>query len=136
VLARAPGAFSIFNVVFFIVVVNALVPGATVPWLTRRLGLVSLAPPPPPAALELTSMHQLDGDVVPFYVDPASAVAGATIAELPLPGSAVVTLILRGKDLVPAKGATQLLPGDHVYVFCKPAELAEVHLLLGQQMDE
>jgi len=136
VLARAPGAFSIFNVVFFIVVVNALVPGATVPWLTRRLGLVSLAPPPPPATLELTSMHQLDGEVVPFYVDPASAVAGATIAELPLPGSAVVTLIVRGKELVPAKGATQLLPGDHVYVFCKPAELAEVHLLLGQQMDE
>ncbi|WP_375768455.1 potassium/proton antiporter [Archangium gephyra] len=136
VLAQAPGAFPIFNVVFFIVVVNAIVPGSTVPWLTRRLGLVSLAPPPPPASLELTSLHQLDGELVPFYIASASAVAGATIAELPLPGSAVVTLIVRGKDLVPAKGATQLLPGDHVYIFCKPAELAEVHLLLGQQMDE
>jgi cell volume regulation protein A len=133
VLSQAPGAVTLFNVVFFIVVVNALVPGATVGWLTRRLGLVSGAPPPPPAALELTSTQQLDGEVVPFYITPASAVAGATIAELPLPGSAVVTLIMRGKELVPAKGATQLLPGDHVYVFCKPAELPLVNLLLGQR---
>jgi cell volume regulation protein A len=133
VLSQAPGALSLFNVVFFIVVVNALVPGATVGAVTRRLGLVSEAPPPPPAALELTSTQQLDGEVVPFYVTPASAVAGATIAELPLPGSAVVTLIMRGKELVPAKGATQLLPGDHVYVFCKPAELPLVNLLLGQR---
>ena len=39
VLAGAPGALRIFDVVFFIVVVNALIPGATVGWVTRRLGL-------------------------------------------------------------------------------------------------
>ena len=39
VLVGAPGADRIFHVVFFIVVVNALVPGATVAWVTRRLGL-------------------------------------------------------------------------------------------------
>ncbi len=39
VLGGAPGAERIFDVVFFIVVVNALVPGATVAWVTRQLGL-------------------------------------------------------------------------------------------------
>ena len=117
--------------------VNALVPGATVPWLTRRLGLESTSRRPRPRPCwRSTSTQPLDGELVSFYIDPASAVAGATIAELPLPDGAVVTLIVRGKELMPAKGATQLLSGDHVYVFCKPAELAEVHLLLGQQMDE
>jgi len=39
VLMGAPGAERLFNIVFFIVVVNALIPGATVPWVTRRLGV-------------------------------------------------------------------------------------------------
>jgi cell volume regulation protein A len=136
VLAEAPRAHDLFNVVFFIVVVNAIVPGATVGWVTRRLGLVSQAPPPPPAMLELTSTQLLHGELVPFYLDPASAAAGATIADLPLPPSAVLTLIVRGSELVPPKGGTQLLSGDHIYVFCKPEDLPLVQLLFGQQMEE
>ena len=136
VLAEAPGAMAIFNVVFFIVVVNALIPGATVGWVTRKLGLVSLAPPPPTAMLELTSTLLLNGELVPFYLDAASAVAGASIADLPLPGSASVSLIVRGHELVTPRGGTTLMPGDHVYIFCKPEELPLVQLLFGEQMQE
>lgn len=39
VLAGAPAAHHIFNVVFFIVVLSTLVPGATVRWAARRLGV-------------------------------------------------------------------------------------------------
>jgi cell volume regulation protein A len=136
VLAQAPGAQPIFNVVFFIVVVNALVPGATVGWVTRRLGLMSSAPPPPPAVLELVSTHVLKGELVPYYISPVSAVVGASIAELPLPPSAVVTLILRGDELVSPRGNTQMLAGDHIYVFCKPEDLPLVQLLFGQQVHD
>ncbi|HEX6630667.1 MAG TPA: potassium/proton antiporter, partial [Gemmatimonadaceae bacterium] len=45
VLAGAPGGERIFDIVFFVVVVSAFVPGATVPWLARRLGLRSTEPP-------------------------------------------------------------------------------------------
>jgi hypothetical protein len=38
-LLGAPGVDRIFHVVSFIVVANALVPGATVAWVTRPLGL-------------------------------------------------------------------------------------------------
>jgi cell volume regulation protein A len=41
VLVGAPGAARLFNIVFFIVVLNALLPGTTVTWVTRRLGLES-----------------------------------------------------------------------------------------------
>ena len=53
VLAGAPGADRIFHLVFFIVVANALVPGATVAWLTRRLGLQAKEPPAPQAVLAI-----------------------------------------------------------------------------------
>lgn len=48
VLMGAPGAERLFNIVFFIVVVNAIIPGATVPWVTRRLGVERHATPETP----------------------------------------------------------------------------------------
>lgn len=136
VLSSAPGARDLFAIVFFVVVVNAFLPGATVPWLTRRLGLVSAAPPPPPAVLEISSTQLLAGEVVGFYIDPASAVCGATIVDLPFPSSATAAMIVRGNELLAPRGNTQLQAGDHVYVFCKPEDLPFIRLMFGQQETE
>src|SRR6185503_16208964 len=51
VLAGVPGAERLFDLVFFIVVVNALVQGGSVAWLTQKLGLQSKEPPAPQAVL-------------------------------------------------------------------------------------
>lgn len=135
VLMKAPGAEMVFDVVFFIVVVNALIPGSTVRLATRLLGLESHAPPPPPAVLEIASMQELDGDVLSFFIGKSSSVAGALIAEIPFPEGAAVMLVVRGHTLLAAKGATALLPDDHVYVFCKPADAPFLRLLFGQEED-
>lgn len=132
ILSGAPGAARIFDVVFFIVVVNALVPGGTVRWATRALGLEARVPPAPQAVLEITSMQPLQGELLSFYIEPASAVSGSTIAELPVPEGAAVTLIVRGKELIAPRGATVIKPGDHVYVFCRPEDRALVYLLFGR----
>lgn len=47
VLAGVEGAKPLFDIVFFVVVVSALVPGGTVGWAARRLGLTEDRPPPP-----------------------------------------------------------------------------------------
>ena len=86
VLAGAPGAARLFDIVFFIVVVNALLPGTTVSWITRRLRLESQEPPPPDAVLTVESFDQLDGELLSYYVDEALPVAGMTLAGAPLPG--------------------------------------------------
>src|SRR4029079_994042 len=62
VLAGAPGAARLFNIVFFIVVLNALLPGTTVAWVTRRLALESEESPPPDAVLTVESFDRLDGE--------------------------------------------------------------------------
>ena len=41
-------------------------------------------------------------------------------------------LVVRGADLLAPRGGTVLQPGDHVHVFCKPADRAFVQLLLGK----
>jgi cell volume regulation protein A len=132
VLRGAPYAMDAFNVVFFIVVINALVPGATVRWLTRRLGLERSEPPSPPAALEIHSMGKLEGEVLWFYVEPAVAVCGVPLSEIYFPDGAAVILIVRGKELVAPRGNTTLDIGDHVYVCCRSADRAEIELLFGR----
>src|SRR5690606_19714814 len=59
VLAGVPGAERVFNVVFFIVVVSSIVPGATVRTVTRRFGLNVPDEPTPAAVLEINSMTPL-----------------------------------------------------------------------------
>ena len=59
VLSGVPGAQRVFDIVFFIVVVNALLPGATIRWLTRRWQLNIDQRPAPPAALEINSHRPL-----------------------------------------------------------------------------
>ena len=132
VLAGAPGAVSIFDVVFFIVVINALIPGATVPWVTRRLGLESAEPPSPKAVLEIQSMQPLHGDLMSFYIDPALAVSGASLLELPFPEGAAAALIVRGQELIAPKGNTVLEAGDHIYVFSRPEDKPFIQLMFGR----
>jgi len=131
VLAGAPGATRLFNIVFFIVVLNSLLPGTTVPWITRRLGLESQEPPPPDAVLTVESFDRLDGELLSYYVDEALPVAGMTLQELPFPEGAAVTMIVRGRQLIAPKGDTRLEVGDHAYVLCKPDGVGMVHLLFG-----
>ena len=132
VLAGAPGAERLFDVVFFIVLVSALVPGGTVAWVTRRLGLESGEPPAPMALLEIESMTPLKGDLMSFYIDEALAVTGASLAELPFPTGAAATLILRDQELIAPKGSTVLSPGDHVYVFSRPEDRPFIQLMFGR----
>jgi len=136
VLSDAPGAREIFNIVFFIVVVNGLVPGATVPWVTRKLGLAANVPEPPPAVLEIASTQLLNGELSAFYIGSASAVAGERISDLPFPPGSAAMLLVRGQELVAPRGDTVFQTGDHVYVFCHSEDLPLLRLLFGQQEDE
>lgn len=132
VLAHAEGAPRIFDVVFFVVVVSALVPGATVAWVTRRLGLQVAGGQRPQAVLELNSTEPLTADVLSFFIEPEAAVAGARLSELPFPEGASAVLVVRGAELIAPKGATVLTPGDHVFIFCRAEDHPFLHLLFGR----
>jgi cell volume regulation protein A len=132
VLASAPGAERIFDIVFFVVVANAFVPGSTVAWVTRKLGLESRDPPAPKAVIEIESTQPLNGELLSFYIDHALAVAGVPLAELPFPDGTAVTMLVRGHDLVAPRGSTVLEAGDHIYVFTRPEDRPFLQLLFGR----
>jgi potassium/hydrogen antiporter len=130
-----PGGDELFHLVFFVVLVNSFVPGATVAWLARRLGLADGGPPPPAASVELISLRELPGDFVWYHVAPASAVAEAFVRDLPLPDGCLVTLVVRDRDVVVPRGSTQLLAGDQVCIFVLPEGRGLLELLFGGTAD-
>ncbi len=132
VLSAAPGSQQIFSIVLLMVVVNALIPGGTVKWVTQWLHMESGDPPAPPAVLEMTTMQPLRGEIMSFHVNVALAVSGVPLAELPFPDGAAVMLIVRGDELVPPRGSTILMPGDHVHVFCRPEDREFLLLMFGR----
>ncbi len=106
----------IFDVVFFIVVLSAIVQGMTLMPVARWLGLERPRPPEPPLTLELSSLRNVDGKVVDYRITEDSRAAGRLVKELALPTGVVIALIARGEKFIPPQGLTQIMAGDHVIV--------------------
>jgi cell volume regulation protein A len=121
----------VFNLVFFIVVVSSIVPGATLRPVTRWLGLTVPDRPAPAAILEINSTQLLNGELSSFTIDPTVAVCGARLSEIEFPKGSSVVLVVRGRELIAPKGDTTLQADDHVYVFFRPEDRAMVELLFG-----
>ncbi|MDB4912553.1 MAG: sodium/hydrogen exchanger [Gemmatimonadetes bacterium] len=132
VMANVDGGRQLFDVVFFIVVVGAILPGATVPWITNVLRMSSSAPPPPKASVEIDTRRQRGDELHAYFVSPQLAVAGATIADVPLPAGAAVSMLERAGALIAPAGDVQILAGDYVYVIAPAEDRAHVELLFGR----
>ena len=112
--SQVPQANTIFNAVFFVVVISTIVQGTTLEWFAGRLDLLSPAPPAHEAPIEVGPLSRLD--LIDFIVAPDHAIAGAAVRELGLPRSAIVAVVVRGDDAIPPRGSTIVLAGDHLFV--------------------
>lgn len=109
----------IFNVVFFVVVISALVQGWSLPWAARQLGLNIPMPPSPPLQLEINSLQHVDGEIVDYTITPDSPAARKLVRDLGLPEGATIALIARKEEFIPPQGKTIISEGDHVVVVIK-----------------
>jgi cell volume regulation protein A len=132
VMAQVPGAGVLFDIVFFIVVVGAIVPGTTVPWMARLLRVESGAPPPPATMIAVDARAPRGDELRAYFVSDQLAVAGATLAEIPFPEGAAVSMLERGGALIAPSGSTRIEPGDYVYVIAPVEHRPHVELLFGR----
>lgn len=130
VLAGVPDAQNLFNLVFFVVVVGAIIPGATVAWAARRLKLESSEPVVPRAVLEVEATAPLRGEVLHYLIDEKLPVAGKALSEIRFPEGSAATLLVRGTELVAPRGHTVLQPGDYLYVLAGPDDREALDALL------
>ena len=113
-LAGIPQASLLFDIVFFVVVLSAVVQGWTMPYLARQLGLELPVGPTPPVTLEIMSLRDTDGEVVEYTVQADSRAAARRVKDLALPAGAVIALIVRQNVIIPPHGNTRIEVGDHV----------------------
>ncbi|WP_426574674.1 potassium/proton antiporter [Aquihabitans sp. McL0605] len=110
-----PQGVLIFDIVFFVVLLSALVQGLTVTPLARWLGLEA-DPSPWEAMVDVVPLDRVQGDLVEVELDPGSPVIGHALATVPLPDKARIAAIFRADEVVVPTGATVLAPGDRLLV--------------------
>jgi cell volume regulation protein A len=126
---------TIFNAVFFVVVLSALAQGLTLEPLARRLGLATEARPFYQPPLEVGVIRGLGGEILEYAVARTDAVAGSLVRDLALPPDAVVMLIVRDDRGVPPRGSTRVEAGDRLYILATAATRNEVADLLRRWED-
>ena len=131
-----PEGALLFNVVFFVVLVSAVLQGWTLPLLAERLGLQEVGAPVPAVTLEISAIKHVDADIVEYAVNERSAAAGRRLSQLPLPDDVVVAMIAREKTLIPPRGWTEVRPRDHVFVVLRPDSRAMVDAVFGSERTE
>jgi potassium/hydrogen antiporter len=126
----------LFDVVFFIVVVSAVVQGTSLTPVARWLGLERPRDPEPPVTLEISSLRQVDGEVIDYAIGEDSRAAGRLVKDLALPGGVVIALIARGDQIIPPQGITRIHAGDHVILVLRPGTQPLVDQVFGRGTGE
>ncbi|HZT45749.1 MAG TPA: potassium/proton antiporter [Gaiellaceae bacterium] len=121
---HVPNGKTIFNAVFFVVAVSALVQGTTLEGVAEKLRVISLAPKASVPPLEVGALSSLD--LIDFDVAPDHAIAGAVVRELGLPRTALVAVVARGDAAIPPRGSTVIEPGDRLFVLAPRSMRPEI----------
>lgn len=135
-MAGVAHADQLFNIVFFVVVISALIQGWSVRGVTHWLGLETAAQPPPPASVEISSALPLTSEIMTFFIDEEAEVCGQSIAAMVFPEGASIMLIVRGHELLAPRGTTELCRGDYAYVFCRPGDREKLRELFERARAE
>jgi cell volume regulation protein A len=125
----------LFDVIFFVVVVSAVIQGTSLAPVARWLGLQRPRDPEPPVTLEINSLRHVQGEIVDYAIGEDSRAAGRMVKDLALPEGAVIALIARGEQIVPPQGTTCIHAGDHVILVLRPGIEPLVNQVFGRNSD-
>lgn len=127
-----PGAPLIFNVVFFVVLISATVQGSTLAWMAKKLKLTLPPPASPAASLEITSLSNVEADLVEFTLSEDSRAIGRRLSQLALPENTVIAMITRNNSVLAPRGSTLLMSNDHLFIVLKPLNRSYVNCVFSQ----
>lgn len=121
-----PSAELIFNVVFFIVIISALLQGGSLPFAARKLGLVLNTPAHESNTLEIVKVAKNKRELIEITINEECDSVDKTIAQLGLPLDTVVAMVARGDSTLIPKGSTRLRSEDQVFVITKLLDKTKV----------
>jgi potassium/hydrogen antiporter len=132
VIEGIPGSVDFFNIVFFAVLISAVLQGTTFELVARRLGVTTTEPALPRPLAESGTIRGLGAEVLEYPVRPDDAIVGARVRDLGLPREALVNVIVRGGRALPPRGSTRLEAGDRLHVLLRQEVAQELPGMLDR----
>jgi cell volume regulation protein A len=118
-VAGVPDAGTIFDVVFFVVLLSVLVQGTTIPAAARWLGVAGALEPTPDASFDQVITGDAGHHLRTVRIPEGSAAVGASIVELGLPQGVLIVLVQRGDRQFVPQGGTIVEAGDRLLLLAE-----------------
>jgi cell volume regulation protein A len=134
-VAGVPNAEAIFNLVFFIVLVSALVHGTSIPSVARWLGLAA----PLEETRRLSREFEVDPDtpseLLELVIPPDAPAVGRQVVDLGLPKGALIILMQKEDERFVPGGSTVIEAGDTLLLLTTDdlAETIRATLISGEE---
>jgi len=138
VLASYPAAYgldpggSIFNIIFFAVLLSCLVQGSTMGPLAKLLRLTVPRKPHSPFSVELHSLRKSETDMFELRIAAGSRADGGIIRGLGLPKEVLISSIVRHERMLSPRGSTIIAAEDLLFILAPKGEIEEVSRLLNE----
>ncbi|MFC4559777.1 potassium/proton antiporter [Virgibacillus kekensis] len=105
----------IFNTVFFVVLISALIQGSTISWIAEKLNLTVEEDEGNPS-VELINLGTTDSEILKVTMPRGSHAVGLPLTDIELPDDTLIIGITRNKKLLTPTGSTVIEKGDTLYV--------------------
>jgi len=130
-IAGVQGATTIFNLIFFIVLVSVLLQGVSISAVAHWLGVNAERRQEPPGHVFVPEVR-LSSRMLEAVIPHGSPLAGKALIDLGLPRGVLVVQLQRGDAPIIPGGNTVLQPDDHLIVLVTPEALPAVEALTEQ----
>ncbi len=123
----------IFDMVFFVVVLSALLQGRTLMPVARWLGVDAPLSDRPKYPIEFERTAEMDGETLEIDIPPDSTVAGKPVAGIGLPEGVLILLIRRGNEFLVPNGRTILQQYDTLMLMADRKALEEAREVILEE---
>jgi len=133
--ANLENGYLIFNTVFFIVLISALIQGSSLTWLSKKLHLTG-NDDQEVASIELIPLGTAVPEIMKINMPRISPVIGNNLNDIELPDDTLIIGITRNKSLITPTGSTVIEEKDTLFVLCEKENRKVVKaILLGNEID-
>jgi cell volume regulation protein A len=133
--AHVSESTTIFNAVFFVVLLSALIQGTALVRVADVLGLTTERRPVYRPPIELGAVGRVGAEIVEHGVDAGDAVVGYHVRDTSLPRDAIVMLIVRDGTGIPPRGSTIVEAEDRLYIMVSAGARRQIDDLLDRWRD-
>jgi potassium/hydrogen antiporter len=137
VVAGVPNAQTIFDVVFFVVLLSVLVQGTTIPAAAKRLGLATKSAVGQRYTFDAVIAGDEGHGLREITIQEGAPAVGRSIVSLQLPPGVLVVLLYRDGEIAVPQGGSVLAAGDRLLLLAADDAFQRARqLLLGGDGEE